>query len=164
LWTFVAEARFIPSGSMEPTLQIEDRLIVDKLRYRFQQPQRGDVVLFIPTEGLKGQDLTGAFIQRIVGLPGETVTLQDGQVFVDGEPLSEPYVLADSDALEAAPNTWMAADVGIPEVIPPGHYFVLGDNRNNSYDSRFWGYVPGELLIGQATQRFWPVERMGAID
>ena len=96
---FVAEARFIPSGSMLPTLQINDRLIIDKLGYQFQEPKRGDIVVFNPTNELKTQ-YKDAFIKRIVGLPGERVELKDGKVYIDNQIVEETYVASDSNPAE----------------------------------------------------------------
>ena len=158
LRTFVAESRFIPSGAMQPTLEVDDRLLIDKLSYRIDKPQRGDIVVFMPTEELQRQEFNDAFIKRVVGLPGDTVVVKEGKVFVDGQPLDEPYIL------EAPDYEWRAEDLNLPAVIPAGEYFMLGDNRNNSYDSHYWGYVPREKFVGKATQRFWPVGRMGGID
>lgn len=149
--TFVAEARYIPSGSMLPTLEINDRLIIDKLSYRFTEPQRGDVVVFNPTEELSLQ-YKDAFIKRIIGLPGETLEVRDGQVFVNGEPIEEDYIA------EEPQYKWG------PETIPEGHFLVLGDNRNNSFDSHYWGFVPRENIIGRAVIRFWPLNRLGGVD
>lgn len=149
--TFVAEARYIPSGSMLPTLEIDDRLIIDKLGYRFAEPQRGDVVVFYPTDKLK-EEYKDAFIKRIIGLPGETVEVRDGRVLIDGEPLSENYIA------EKPQYNWG------PETVPEGQYLVLGDNRNNSYDSHYWGFVPRDNIIGRAIVRFWPLDRVGGID
>ncbi|MDT9296570.1 MAG: signal peptidase I [Arthrospira platensis PCC 7345] len=149
--TFVAEARYIPSGSMLPTLEINDRLIIDKLSYRFTEPQRGDVVVFNPTEELSLQ-YNDAFIKRIIGLPGETLEVRDGQVFVNGEPIEEDYIA------EEPQYKWG------PETIPEGQFLVLGDNRNNSFDSHYWGFVPRENIIGRAVVRFWPLDRLGGVD
>ena len=149
--TFVAEARYIPSGSMLPTLEIDDRLIIDKLGYRFTEPQRGDVVVFNPTDELRKQ-YKDAFIKRIIGLPGETVEVRDGQVFVNGEPLQENYIA------EEPQYNWG------PDTVPEDSYLVLGDNRNNSYDSHYWGFVPRDHIIGRAIVRFWPLNRMGGVD
>ncbi|MGK7957697.1 MAG: signal peptidase I [Crocosphaera sp.] len=150
--TFVAEARYIPSSSMEPTLEINDRLIIEKLSYHFREPVRGDVVVFNPTEALKAQDFHDAFIKRIIGLPGETVEVKGGKVYVDGEEITEKYIAED-------PNY----DYG-PVVVPEGEYLVLGDNRNNSYDSHYWGFVPKDKIIGKAFVRFWPFNRLGSLD
>lgn len=149
--TFVAEARYIPSGSMLPTLQVNDRLIVDKLGYHFKDPERGDIVVFQPTEELERQKFHDAFIKRVIGLPGEKVEVKNGQVFVNDKPLKENYV-------EDAPQYQWG-----PQVVPQESYLVLGDNRNNSYDSHYWGFVPREKIIGRAVVRFWPMERVGEI-
>lgn len=150
--TFVAEARYIPSGSMLPTLQINDRLIVDKLSYKFQEPERGDIVVFSPTEKLKAQNFNEAFIKRIIGLPGEKIEVKGGKVYVNDKPMQENYI-------EQYPEYQYG-----PVVVPDKEYLVLGDNRNNSYDSHYWGFVPRQNIIGRAIVRFWPLERMGEID
>lgn len=150
--TFVAEARYIPSSSMEPTLQINDRLIIEKVSYKFREPDRGDVVVFSPTAKLKEENFKDAFIKRVIGLPGDKVEVRLGTVYINGKALSEDYIAE-------KPNY----DFG-PVTVPNDQYLVLGDNRNNSYDSHFWGYVPKDNLIGRAVVRFWPVNRVGEID
>lgn len=151
---FIAEARYIPSESMLPTLEINDRLIVEKMSYRFREPARGDVVVFKPTDTIKQENPTfnDALIKRIVGLPGETVEVREGKVFVDGEAIVENYIQ------EAPAYMWG------PQEVPEDSYLVLGDNRNNSYDSHFWGFVPKDNLIGRAAVRVWPPNRLGALD
>jgi signal peptidase I len=149
--TYVAEARYIPSGSMEPTLEINDRLIVDKVGYHFVTPQRGDIVVFNPTKALEDQDFHEALIKRIIGLPGDSVEVKDGKVVVNGHPLGENYI-------QAPPNYRYG-----PQKVPDGSYLVLGDNRNNSYDSHYWGFVPRQKIIGRAVVRFWPVNRVGSL-
>jgi signal peptidase I len=151
--TFVAEARYIPSGSMEPTLQVNDRLIVDKLGYRFGEPERGDIVVFAPTEELERQKFHDAFIKRVIGLPGEKVEIKNGQVLINDRILAEDYIQPD----KRPQYQWG------PQVVPEGSYLVLGDNRNNSYDSHYWGFVPRDKIIGRAIVRFWPMERVGEI-
>ena len=148
--TFVAEARYIPSGSMLPTLEINDRLIIDKMGYRFGEPERGDIVVFRPTPALQA-NFNEAFIKRVIGLPGETVEVQGGRVYVNSEPLPANYTA------EQPNYEWG------PEKVPEDSYLVLGDNRNNSYDSHYWGYVPRENIIGRAVVRFWPPDRVGGI-
>jgi len=148
--TFIAEARYIPSSSMEPTLQINDRLIIDKLSYDFSPPKRGDVIVFNPTPNLKQQNFKDAFIKRVIGLPGETVEIKNGQVYVDGSALNEPYIAAPA-------KQWN------PVVVPPDSYLVLGDNRNNSFDSRYWGFVPRNSIIGRAVFRFYPFDRITSL-
>ncbi len=150
--TFVAEARYIPSGSMLPTLQINDRLIIDKISYDFTKPKRGDIVVFNPTATLEQQNFHEAFIKRVIGLPGDRVEVKNGKVFVNDIPLKEKY-------LEAKPNyQWGTV------IVPANSYLVLGDNRNNSYDSHYWGFVPRKNIIGKAIFRFWPLNRFGDID
>jgi signal peptidase I len=152
---FVAEPRYIPSESMVPTLEVNDRLMVEKLSYLFHQPNRGDVVVFWPPDRLKQQnpELTKeAFIKRIIGLPGDKVEVKEGKVFINNKPLVEDYI--------AAKPTYQWG----PEIVPDDSYLVLGDNRNNSYDSHFWGCVPRQNLIGRAAFRFWPLPRIGGID
>lgn len=150
---FVAEARYIPSGSMEPTLQINDRLVIEKISYNFNPPNHGDIVVFWPPESLTppGQR-RDAFIKRIVGLPGDVVEVRDGEVIRNGEVLTEPYIKGPPD------YQWG------PEEVPPESYLVLGDNRNSSYDSHSWGFVPQENIIGRAVVRFWPPDRLGLIN
>jgi len=150
--TFVAEARYIPSGSMEPTLQIDDHLMIEKISYRFHEPERGDIVVFNPTETLKAENYRQAFIKRIIGLPGETVEVKGGKVYINGQVISEDYI-------KELPKY----DYG-PQVVPDDQYLVLGDNRNNSYDSHIWGFVPRENFIGKAFVRFWPLNRIGSLD
>lgn len=151
--TFVAEARYIPSESMLPTLEVNDRLIVEKVSYHFKGPNRGDIVVFQPTDQLKQQNpsLKDAFIKRVIGLPGEKVEVINERVYINDEPIQESYI-------ESPPDYQWG-----PEVVPPGSYLVLGDNRNNSYDSHFWGYVPKDNIIGRAVVRFWPPARVGEI-
>ena len=159
--TFVAEARYIPSESMQPTLEINDRLIIEKISYRFRTPERGDVVVFRPTDELKKQGYKEAFIKRVIGLPGDTVEVKNDKVFVNNKELPEKYIFVPEIApgYQARPQRPYG-----PTTVPDDQYLVLGDNRNNSLDSRSWGFVPRENLIGRATVRFWPLQRLGSLD
>lgn len=148
---FIAEARYIPAESMLPTLEIGDRLIINKLAYRFSPPQRGDIVVFSPTETLQKQDYHEAFIKRIIGLPGDKIQIKNRKVYINEQPLQEDYI-------QYLPNYEYGT-----EVVPANSYFVLGDNRNNSYDSHYWGFVPRQNIIGKATQRFYPFARAGSL-
>ncbi|MBD2519731.1 signal peptidase I [Nostoc sp. FACHB-973] len=147
--TFVAEARYVPSGSMEPTIQPNDRLIVDKISYDFSSPSRGDIVVFNPTKTLQSENYHDAFIKRVIGLPGEKVEVKNGQVYINGSPLKENYI-------EAKPDYKFG-----PVTVPANSYLVLGDNRNDSYDSHYWGFVPRKNIIGKAFFRFFPLNSMG---
>ena len=149
---FIAEARYIPSGSMLPTLQINDRLIIDKISYDFSDPKRGDIAVFNPTATLEQENYHEAFIKRVIGLPGDKVEVKQGKVYVNNIPLKENY-------LEAPPDYQWG-----PVIVPANSYLVLGDNRNNSYDSHYWGFVPRKNIIGKAAFRFWPLNRFGEID
>jgi len=123
----------------------------DPTRYLFRGPKRGDVVVFrSPTQPVNGPERD--FIKRVIGLPGETVEVRDCTVFIDGEPLDEPYIFEKP-----------VYSYG-PEVVPPDYIFVLGDNRNNSSDSHSWGPLPKENLIGQAWLIYWPFDAFGLVD
>ncbi|WP_293097344.1 signal peptidase I [Moorena sp. SIOASIH] len=158
---YVAEARYIPAGGMLPTLQINDRLIIEKLSYRFKDPERGDIIVFNPTDTLKKHNLTDPFIKRVVGLPGDKVELKDGKVYINDQPLAEDYI-ADGqptvmNACKSVPQPYLCK----PVTLPPNSYLVLGDNRENSYDSRHWGVVPRDNIIGKAFIIYWPRDRSG---
>jgi signal peptidase I len=174
---FVADARFIPSGSMEPTLQVDDRVMVDKVSYRFSQPQRGDIVVFDPTDSLKAQGYNESFIKRVIGLPGDKVVVRNDKVTINGQPLVENYpsaenvdkmtqIYATKHSQNPDARLWQATDKG-PDyqgVVPAGHYLVLGDHRSDSSDGRMWGFLPQKNIIGKAVVRYWPLNRMGSID
>ena len=151
--TFVAEPRYIPSESMVPTLYEGDRLVVEKVSYHFQQPRTGDIVVFQPPAELqrRGYSKDQAFIKRVIGVPGEIVSVTNGKVYLNGQPLSEDYI--------AEPPNQPFPPVQVPE----NEFFVMGDNRNNSNDSRYWGFLPKENIIGRAIFRFWPIDRFGGV-
>ncbi|MEM8502616.1 MAG: signal peptidase I [Cyanobacteria bacterium P01_D01_bin.1] len=150
---FIAEPRFIPSPSMVPTLAVGDRLLVEKVSYRLHIPDQGDIVVFEPPPQLQeyGYTASQAFIKRVIGLPGQTVQVSQGKVYVDGQPLTEDYI-------REAPAYEMP-----PVAVPPGNLFVMGDNRNDSNDSHVWGFLPAQNVIGRAALRFWPLDRAGTI-
>jgi signal peptidase I len=152
--TGVAEARFIPSESMLPTLEVGDRLVIEKLGYKLHPPKRGDIVVIKSPSG----DPT-PLIKRVIGLPGEHIAIRAGKVWIDGKPLVEPYIL--EAPLYREPD-WAA--IGLPGgVIPPGKVFLMGDNRNNSRDSHMLGAMPVADIIGHTVFRFWPLSRLGAV-
>jgi signal peptidase I len=145
--TFVVQAFYIPSGSMEPTLMVDDRILVAKFMYRFEPVHRGDVIVFrYPLNPQRD------FVKRVIGLPGDRVQLKDGVVHLDGTVLSEKGYTIKPDFGNYGPVT-----------VPASQYFVLGDNRNNSEDSRFFGYVPRGNVIGKAIFIYWPLPRIGFV-
>ncbi|MBE9059454.1 signal peptidase I [cf. Phormidesmis sp. LEGE 11477] len=150
---FIAEPRFIPSPSMVPTLSVGDRLLVEKVSYRLHQPHRGDIVVFEPPPQLQeyGYTASQAFIKRVIGLPGQTVQVTQGRVYVDGQPLDEDYILE-------MPEYEMP-----PVEVPASRLFVMGDNRNDSNDSHVWGFLPVQNVIGRAALRFWPLDKVGTV-
>lgn len=150
---FIAEPRFIPSESMYPTLEVGDRIVVEKLSYHFQPPQPQDIVVFTPPLQLQmlGYDRTQGFIKRIIATGGETVCVKQGLVYVNNQPLKENYILD--------PPQYDLETVEVPE----GYVFVMGDNRNNSNDSHIWGFLPVENVIGKAVFTFWPPTHIGII-
>ncbi|MFW5734307.1 MAG: signal peptidase I [Oceanidesulfovibrio sp.] len=154
---FFVQAFKIPSGSMLETLQIGDHLLVSKLVYgikvpftnievvEFSKPERGDIVVF-PFPVNPSQD----FIKRIVGLPGETVEIRDKDVYINGEKLDEAYVQHTDSRVLDSPRDNME-----PRTVPEGEYFVMGDNRDESHDSRFWGFVKEDTIKGKAWIIYW---------
>ena len=168
LKSFVLQAFYIPSESMVPTLEVGDRVLVEKLSYRFSGPDRGDVIVFRNPEALESGSLTDSvrsffegfglgtsrkdldLIKRVVGLPGETVEVRAGVVHIDGTALPESYQLPDARTVA-------------PVVVPAGQYWMLGDNRANSRDSRFGlGTVPRDEVLGRAFLVLWPPGRFDA--
>ena len=170
--SFVVQAFKIPSGSMLPTLQIGDHLLVNKFIYGIKlpfteislvpvsDPESGDIIVFkFPEDDSKD------FIKRVIGVPGDTIRIEDKQVFRNGQPLREPYVQHTAPHLakqEFPMPKWpphafdpRARDNLGPVHIPDGSYFVMGDNRDESYDSRFWGFVREEAILGRAWRIYW---------
>ena len=140
--TFLFQVARVEGLSMAPTLEDQDRLIVNKLVYRIGEPRRGDIVmLYYPLNPEK------SFVKRVIAEEGDTVRIVDGRVYVNDIPLKDDYV----------PNEYRSHDDWGPQVIPDGYYFVMGDHRNNSSDSRHWGFVPKRYIIGKVQVRWWPI-------
>ncbi|MGB1195796.1 MAG: signal peptidase I [Synechococcus sp.] len=188
---FVAEARFIPSGSMLPGLQIQDRLLVEKLTYGSRSPQRGEIVVFnsphafdpalrsagspsalrcalvsFPLLGLiprLGHPACDAYIKRVVAVGGDRVVVNPrGEVSVNGQALNEPYVTKFCPLDDQGMSLCRTLNVTVPE----GHVLALGDNRSNSWDGRYWPggpFLPEDQIIGRAFWRFWPLNRVGSL-
>jgi signal peptidase I len=145
---FVVEAYRIPTESMVPTLEIGDRVLANKFVYRFAEPERGDIVVF---ESVDGEDQT--LIKRVVGVEGDEIRVQGGLLFVNGEVQDEPYLNH-----EAPPTGFYG-----PTTVPEAGVFVMGDNRDNSADSRAFGPLPLDNVEGEAFLRFWPVSGIGLL-
>ncbi len=191
---FLAEARYIPSGSMLPGLKINDRLIVEKLSFRKRSPLRGEIVVFnspfsfdeklianrqtdLPSEikcslitfplisffAVNQDRACDAYIKRVIGVEGDRLLINGrGAVILNGRPIDEPYI-----KYFCSRQKELNICNPVNTIIPKGHVFVLGDNRANSWDSRFWpsgGFLPEKEIIGKATWRFWPINRFGNID
>ena len=152
LRTFVIGAFSIPSGSMIPTLEKGDRILVDRVAYHFHGVHRGDVVVFRPTRKLLcGTPAEEYLVERVIGLPGDHISSKGNTIYISGRPLKEPW-LSKNDPLGQQIT---------PTTVPPGQYYMLGDNRGKySCDSRFWGTVPKSHLVGPADLRFWPLSRI----
>ena len=145
--TFIVQAFYIPSGSMEPTLMVNDRILVAKFLYRFEPVARGDVIVFrYPLNPQRD------FVKRVIGLPGDRARLNEGVVYINDTRIAETGYTIKPDFGNYGPVT-----------VPASQYFVLGDNRNNSEDSRFFGYVPRANIIGRAVFIYWPPQRIGFV-
>lgn len=151
LRTFVIQPYFIPSGSMESTLEIGDKVLVNKLSYHLHAVHRGDVVVFKKPPNDYGPNIKD-LIKRVIGLPNETVSAHGGQVYINGHELKEPWL----------PKGVVTGNFG-PVHDPPGYYFVMGDNRSNSADSRVIGPIPGKLIVGRAFLIVWPLSQIGTL-
>jgi signal peptidase I len=163
----------IPSESMVPTLEVNQRVLVDRVSFRFSDPERGDIVVFKPphgadlnTCGVEHPDNQPCpeetpeksdtnFIKRVVGEPGDRLSVRGGRVYIDGE-------LQDDDAARPA-KTCATCNLEKPITIPPDHYFMMGDNRGESADSREWGPVPKKWIIGRAFATYWPPKKIGTL-
>jgi signal peptidase I len=144
---FVGQATRVDGQSMEPNLHTDQRLVVEKVSYRFHGPRRFDIVVLKLSE--QGEEL---LIKRVVGLPGETVEIKDGRVYINGEALDEPFTAEETRSRRYEKIT-----------VPPLHVFVLGDNRNRSNDSRSFGPVPIDDIVGRAWLSYWPPDNAGLV-
>jgi signal peptidase I len=147
--TFVFQAFYIPSESMIPTLKVGDRVLVNKLSYKLHDPRRGDIVVFKAPPAAATADIKD-LVKRLVGLPGETIEGRDGHILINGKVLSEPYL----------PKDVKSRTFG-PEKVPPDSYFMLGDNRQYSKDSTFFGPIKRNQFIGRVFMRIWPPSHLG---
>lgn len=144
---FIVQGFYIPSGSMRTTLMEGDRILVNKFIYRFTDPIRGDIVVF-----KYPPDEKRIFIKRIIAVGGETVEIRDAKVYIDGKELAEPYL-----------KVVMEGDFA-PVKVPANSFFVMGDNRNESDDSRYWGFVPRKNVVGEAFLIYFPFNRIQLLE
>jgi len=138
----------VEGTSMMPRLSNHERIFVNKFVYRFEPIQRDDIVVF-----LYPLDPSKSYIKRVIGLPGEWVSIRDGLVYINGRPLEESYV----------PPSYLDHESYPPVYVPPGHYYVLGDHRESSNDSRVWGTVDRKYIYGKAVFVYWPFREMGVL-
>jgi signal peptidase I len=150
LRAFVVQVFYIPSESMESTLLVNDRVVADKVAYRFTSIDRGDVVVFERPEDVPGD--TDHLIKRVIGLAGDTVEIREGTVRVNDDPVTEPYLGPGTDMLDFGPVD-----------VPDGQLFVMGDNRDESTDSRVFGAISEDLVAGRAVLLIWPLDRFGRL-
>ncbi len=174
---FIVKPYRIPSESMVPTLEVGQRVLVNRLGMHFGDPKVGDILVFHPPSGAEASPPsqcgdhppTGAacdqptstkssvnFIKRVVGVPGDRISIRSGRVIRNGKPTKEPFISS-----TCADNTGAGCTFPKTITIPPGHYFMMGDNRGESDDSRFWGPVPKSWIIGDAFATYWPPNRIG---
>ena len=139
----------VEGTSMQPELLDQERIFVNKFVYHFEEIHRGDIVVF-----WYPKDPSKSFIKRVLGVPGDLVSIRDGQVYINGQLVEERYV----------PRGYQDADSYPPVRVRDGHYYVLGDHRNASNDSRSWGLVPRKYIYGKAVFRYWPVEKAGFLE
>lgn len=150
---FVMQAFFIPSPSMCPTLLDGDHILVNKFVYRFREPRIGEIIVFKSPPGASGDGTEKDFIKRLVGLPGDTIEVKDGSLYRNGKCVREPFLLEQNIGYSMSPTR-----------VTKGKLFVLGDNRNDSRDSHWWGTLERRRVIGKAMVRFWPPKRFGKLD
>ncbi len=172
---FVVKPYQIPTGSMIPTLEVGQRVLVQRVSYHFSDPEIGDIVVFHPPKGADTSETCGLeplppgeacpkpvdepadtnFIKRVVATPGDTLSIEDGHAIVNGEPIPDDFIRPCGGA--------RGCDLPKEITIPPDHYFMMGDNRGASDDSRFWGPVPKDWIIGKAFATYWPIDRIGLL-
>lgn len=141
--TFIGQVTVVKGASMEPTLHNNERLVANKISYRFETPERGEIIIFRPPLEIKRN-----YIKRIIGVPGDKIEIANGEIYLNDKKLEEAYVK--NRSYENMP----------PTIVPDNSFFVLGDNRPNSSDSRYWGFVPRKNVVGRAWVVFWPLNKI----
>jgi signal peptidase I len=161
LRTFVVQTFYIPSGSMEPTLKIGDRILVNKLSYHLHGVDRGNIVVFKrPADENCGGAPVADLVKRVIGLPGESISLTTGPkgyVLINGKRLDEQWLPSSVQGKTFPGPAGKPYNLEKPYVVPANEYFVMGDNRSDSCDSRYWGPIPRSLIVGKVDVRVWPI-------
>jgi signal peptidase I len=162
LRTYVVATYSIPSGSMEPTLQIGDRIVVNKLSYHLHGVDRFNIVVFStpPTEACAGPPVAD-LVKRVIGLPGEVISVHGGNVYINGRFLPETFLPPEYRHDTYPGPAHVSYALHHPFRVPPGDVFVMGDNRPDSCDSRYWGPIPESTIVGKVDLRIWPLSRFG---
>ena len=153
VYLFLVQPHEIKGGSMEPSFHNNEYILTDKISYRFKEPKRGDVVIF---KAPKNPDVD--YIKRIIGLPGERIKIQNGGVYINGKKLNEPYI---RDITVLTSTQYLQE--GVETTVPSGYFFVMGDNRTGSMDSREFGPIAENIIIGHAIIRYWPLSTLGLV-
>jgi signal peptidase I len=158
LRTFVVQTFYIPSGSMEPTLRVGDRILVDKLAYHLHGVDQGNIVVFRrqADENCGGAPVAD-LVKRVIGLPGETISLSSGYIYIDGKRLNESWLPSAEQGTTFPGPAGTAYNLAKPFVVPANDYFMMGDNRGDSCDSRYWGPISRALIVGKVDVRVWPI-------
>jgi signal peptidase I len=159
--TFLFQAFYIPSGSMLPTLEQNDRVLVNKLSYKLHPVHRGDIVVFTAPKGPDGQPIDPTvkdLVKRVIGLPGESVSEEGGKVYINGQPLKESYLPTGTVTDCSSFNNPRCFEKAQP--VPPNEYWVMGDNRSYSKDSRYFGPIEKKTIVGRVFIRIWPLNRI----
>lgn len=154
VYMFFFQPHKVDGNSMFPNFHDQQYILTDKITYRRRLPARGDVIVFHAPPPNNGED----FIKRIIGLPGETIMVQNGHVYINGKLLVEPYL---DPSLQTVQKTFLRE--GVPYPIPAGYYMVFGDNRNFSSDSREWGPITFNAIVGRAAFSYWPLDTFGLL-
>ncbi len=164
--SFIVTPFKIPTGSMEPTLHGDpkygDRILVNRFQYYFTLPKRGEIIVF-QTRGIDALDQDKDFIKRLVGLPGETLSIENERLCINGKPVDDPELFKNRRYIFRRFSEMRYGDPGSPITIPQDAYFVMGDNTENSKDSRYFGFVPKKNVKGRAILIWWPIKRMGML-
>jgi signal peptidase I len=158
LYLFIMQPHQVNGQSMDPTYHHGEYVMTDKLSYKFGLPQRGEVVVFEAPPAANCPDGNGCdFIKRIIGIPGDTIEIRDNHIFINNVILNESYI---ADSVKTVAGAYTSDG---PIIVPPGSYFAVGDNREHSSDSRVWGPIALDHIVGKVFFRYWPLDRLGII-